>query len=86
MISRSNCCRVEIVSDDLTKVKTQLSRRYLGKAGIHAMGIQPAANAISVYMAPGSGERHKQLLEDLKREAEPFKVLFTEEEPPKPAR
>ena len=85
MISRLNCCRVKFVSDDLKTVKTLLSRRYLGKAGIHAMGMRPAANAISVYMAPGSGERYKQLLEDLKKEAEPFEVLFTEEEPPKPS-
>jgi len=39
---------VKFVSDDLKTVKTLLSRRYLGKAGIHAMGMRPAANAISV--------------------------------------
>lgn len=85
MISRSNCCKVDFVSDNLEKVKTVLSRRYLGKAGIHAMGIRPSANAISVYVAPGSRERHKQVLDELKRAAEPFEVLFTEEEPPKSA-
>jgi hypothetical protein len=70
------------VSDDLERVKTALSRRYLGKAGIHAFGVRPSANAISVYMAPGSREQYKQLLDELKKEAQPFEVLFTEEEPP----
>lgn len=74
------------VSDDLEKLKTLLSSRYVGKAGIHAVGIRPSANAISVYMAPGSRERYKQILQHLKKEAEPFEVLFTEEEPPKAAR
>jgi hypothetical protein len=73
------------VADDLERVKSLLGRRYLGKAGIHAMGVRPASNAISVYMAPGSVERHKELLETLKKEAEPFEVVFTEEEPPKSA-
>jgi len=85
MISRSNCCKVDFVANDLEQVKSVLGRRYLGKAGIHAMGIRPASNAISVYMAPGSGERYKQLLENLKKDAEPFEVLFTEEEPPQAA-
>jgi hypothetical protein len=73
------------VSDDLEKVKTLLSSRYIGKAGIHAIGMRASADAISVYMAPGSRERYKQILQDLKKEAEPFEVLFTEEEPPEPA-
>lgn len=85
MIPRSNCCKVDFVPDDLEEVKSVLGRRYLGKAGIHGMGIRPASNAISVYMAPGSGERYKQLLENLRKDAEPFEVVFTEEEPPKSA-
>jgi hypothetical protein len=46
------------------------------------LGVRPSANAISVYMAPGSREQYKQLLDELKKEAQPFEVLFTEEEPP----
>lgn len=71
--------------DDLESLKAHLSRRYLGKGGIHAVGIRPATRAISVYMAPGSGQRYKELLDDLKKEAEPYQVIFTEEEPPKSA-
>lgn len=66
---------MEFVPEDLEKVKTLLGQRYLGKAGIHALGIQPAAKAISVYMSPGSGKRHKQILEELRKEAEPFSGL-----------
>lgn len=71
------------MSDDLENVKRLLSRKYLGKAGIHAVGIRPSANAISVFIAPGSLERYKQLFEQLKKDAEPFEVLVAEEEPPK---
>jgi hypothetical protein len=70
------------VSPDLQAVKVALSRRYLGKAGIHALGVRPSANAISVFMAPGSREKYKQVLDELQKEAHPFDVLFTEEEPP----
>ena len=74
------------MSRDLEAVKTALSNRYLGKAGIHALGIRHSANAISVYVAPGSQERYRQVLDELKKEAQPFDVLFTEEEPAKFAR
>jgi len=70
------------VSQDLQAVKAELSRKYLGKAGIHALGVRSSENAISVYIAPGSRERYKHVLDALRREAQPFDVLFSEEEPP----
>lgn len=74
------------MSQDLQAVKAELSRRYLGKAGIHALGVRPSENAISVYMAPGSREKYKHVLDELQKEAQPFDVLFSEEEPPDLAR
>jgi hypothetical protein len=74
------------VSRDLQTVKEALSENYLGKAGIHALGVRPSANAISVFMAPGSLARYKEVFDKLQEEAEPFDVLFTEEEPPRLAK
>jgi hypothetical protein len=70
---------------DLEELKSRVSRKYLGKAGIHGVSVRSSSNALCVYMSPGSGEQHKELLQDLKAEAAPFEVLFFEEEPPKAA-
>lgn len=70
---------------DLEELKSRVSRKYLGKAGIHGVSVRPSSNALCVYMSPGSGEEHQQLLQNLKADAAPFHVLFFEEEPPKAA-
>lgn len=62
-----------------------MSRKYLGKGGIHGVGVRSSSDALTVYISPGSGEQNQELLQDLKADAAPFKVLFVEEEPPKAA-
>lgn len=62
-----------------------VSRKYLGKAGIHAIGCRSSLNALCVYLAPGSAHEHREILRALEEEAAPFKVLVVEEEPPRPA-
>ena len=70
---------------DLKELKSRVSRKYLGKAGIHGVSVRSSSNALCVYMAPGSGKQHQEVLQNLKEDAAPLNVLFFEEEPPKAA-
>ncbi|WP_407530483.1 hypothetical protein [Methylobacterium oryzisoli] len=68
----------------LVETKRQLSRRYIGRSGIHAIGLARAQNAIRVYLsAPTTGETDEQrtTLRSLERDALPYPVLLTIEEP-----
>jgi hypothetical protein len=65
-----------------------LSRKYLGKGGIHGIGLSKGQNAIRVHVAPSHGwdrevaARQSALLDELKRDASPYAVLVTGEEAP----
>lgn len=68
----------------LDETKRQLSRRYVGRSGIHAIGLSRARNAIRVYLnAPVTGETDEQrsTLRSLEGDALPYPVLLTIEEP-----
>ena len=68
---------------ELEELKSRVSRKYLGKGGIHAVSVRSSSETLCVYMSPGSAEQQQELLQNLKADAAPFKVLFVEEEPPK---
>lgn len=70
---------------DLEELKSRVSRKYLGKAGIHGLSVRPSSNTLCVYMSRGSGKQHQELLQNLKADAAPLHVLLFEEEPPKAA-
>lgn len=67
----------------LNEVKRQLSRKYLGKSGIHGIGTRPAEQAISVYLKPCPANEREELREELEKEAAPFKVILIEDQPPR---
>jgi hypothetical protein len=68
----------------LDDVKRRLSQKYLGKAGVHGIGLSRAQNAVKVHLeSNGNSEQdgdQSALLEELKREAAPYDVLITVEE------
>jgi hypothetical protein len=49
--------------ETLEEVKDRLKGGYLGKAGIHGLGISRAQGAIRVYISPGSGLDQTDVLE-----------------------
>lgn len=65
--------------ETLESVKDRISKRYLGKAGIHAVGVRRSANAITVYVESISdaqqAETREQTLESLRKDASPYAVL-----------
>jgi hypothetical protein len=66
------------MADTLEAVKDRISEHYLGKSGIHAVGVRRSANAITVYFKPSSDPAQQCTLEVLKREASPYKVITKE--------
>jgi hypothetical protein len=70
------------VSKSLDEVQKSITERYLGEAGIHGVGISPSKNALRLYVDSTSGldDRHKAMVEELRKEAAPCSVLEIEEE------
>jgi hypothetical protein len=68
-------------ADTLDTVKQRLRNRYLGRAGIHGLGVSPAQNAIRVYIHPGRADT-EAVLRQLEAEARPHRVVVVQEEPP----
>ena len=70
----------------LETTKQRLSEQYLGKGGIHGIGLSRAKNAVRVHMASGATAaqmaQQSAVLEELKRDAAPFDVLVTVEDRP----
>ncbi|GJD52320.1 hypothetical protein OPKNFCMD_5083 [Methylobacterium crusticola] len=76
----------------LEDTKSRLSTKYLGKAGIHGIGLSRARNAVRVHVsaeAPastegpsGSAGSRASLLDDLKHDAAPYEVLISVEHAP----
>jgi hypothetical protein len=67
------------MDEKLRSVKDRISERYLGKDGIHSVGLRRSANAITVYVAPTEDANQEELqertLENLRRDAAPFAVV-----------
>ncbi|MDX6444295.1 MAG: hypothetical protein QOH71_1369 [Blastocatellia bacterium] len=59
----------------LDEVRELLSTKYLGKAGIHSVGISRAENAVRVYVQPEAEDELKGVLKEIEREAAPYKVV-----------
>ena len=70
----------------LETTKQRLSERYLGKGGIHGIGLSRAKNAVRIHMesSVSAAEKAQQsaVLEELKREAAPYEILVTIDEKP----
>ena len=68
----------------LEATKRRLSRKYLGKGGIHGIGLSRTRNAVCVHLASSDdaaqAAQQNAVLEELKRDATPYEVLVTSEE------
>lgn len=68
--------------DPLEALKQQLADRYLGKAGIHGLGISRARGEIRVYVSPEPHPDRGSLLAELRDEAAPHELIVIQEERP----
>lgn len=64
----------------LDEVKQDISQKYLGKSGIHGIGIRRKANALSIYTDAEPSPKQKAVLEEIKKEVAPFSVITVEED------
>lgn len=64
------------MSGSLDEARKRVSKKYLGKAGIHGVGIRRSRNALAVYVDPGPGQG--QILKEVASEAAPYSVLRIE--------
>ncbi len=72
------------MNDSLDTVKRRISAKYLGKCGVHGVGLSRSANAICIYLDEKS-DKQPPCLDELKNDANPFQVLTFREERAKPA-
>jgi len=74
------------MSSSLDETKQLLSQKYLGKEGIHGIGLSRRENAIRVHMIPATDADHaarqEDLIAQLKKEADPHSVQVTTEDKP----
>jgi hypothetical protein len=67
------------MSKSLDEVKQEISQKYLGKSGIHGVGLRRKENALYIYTENKSNAAQTALLEKIRKEAAPFSVVTVEE-------
>lgn len=68
------------MSDRLTETKRRLSSLYLGREGIHGFGLRRSEGAVCVYLEARPGGEQQTLLNQIEREAAPFRLIVIPEE------
>jgi hypothetical protein len=64
--------------ESIGQAKARLSRKYLGKFGIHGMGLQRSKSTICVYIDPRTSADRQTLLKSIRKEAAPYAVEAVE--------
>ncbi|HEX8071589.1 MAG TPA: hypothetical protein VF546_16665 [Pyrinomonadaceae bacterium] len=63
----------------LEDVKSLVSQKYLGKAGIHGVGMRRSKSAVAVYVDPEDRLDRQEVLSQIEKEIKPFNLLVVEE-------
>lgn len=66
-------------SDDLERRKELVSKKYLGVAGIHAVGMSRKSSAVKLYV-DGRSTALDEILGAVEKDAAPFGVTVVEAE------
>ncbi|HEU0015371.1 MAG TPA: hypothetical protein VFQ45_16905 [Longimicrobium sp.] len=70
------------MSRSLEDVKNSISGKYLGRAGIHGVGMRRSQGALMVYVHSSDSGEQARLLREIEAEALPYRVVAVEEERP----
>lgn len=71
------------MAESLRDVKTRLGHLYLGKLGIHGLGMRRSENAICIYITPQADTAAQEsALREIEMAAAPYKVVTIRSEPP----
>jgi hypothetical protein len=71
------------MSQSLESVKNRLRQSYLGKGGIHGLGLSRAEKAIRVYVDAQAGADESEVIEQLRESARPYPVIVVREDRPR---
>jgi hypothetical protein len=64
---------------ELQAVKDRLREAYLGKGGVHGLGVKPSQDAIQVYVGTNPAPDEAVVLDELRRVAAPHGVIVRRE-------
>ena len=70
------------MEDSLKLAKERLKARFLGRAGVHGLGIRRSENAICVYADEEEDPDFPSVLAQIEEEAAPLTVLVIREARP----
>lgn len=65
----------ERADDPLRRLKADLEQEFLGRGGIHAIGLSLARNAIRLYLASEPAPEEQATVDRVRRRAAPFDVI-----------
>ncbi len=68
------------MSKSLDEVKENISQKYLGKFGIHAIAVHRKTNSLNIYIDAEPDESKKNVLEEIEKEIAPFSLITIKEE------
>ena len=64
----------------LETAKNKIRRKYLGEAGIHAIGVRRSEQALCLYVTSETDPELQKLLKCIEEEIFPYHVLAVEDE------
>ena len=70
------------MTESLRQAKDRLRRQFLGRAGLHGLGLRPAENAICVYADTDETPDQQALLAEIEQAAKPFGIIVIREPGP----
>ena len=71
------------MDESIDDVKRRLARKYLGRCGIHGMGVRRSHSSICVYVHSDPSKEQTSILEEISRDAAPYKLMIIREQAPK---
>jgi hypothetical protein len=65
----------------LDEIKQKISQKYLGKSGIHGVGVHRKKNALRIYTdADSPPQQQEAVLQEIRKDAAPYQLITIVEE------
>ena len=62
----------------LDETRKLISRKYMGRGGIHGVGARPDSGIIFIYLSETSSPNRESLFEEIEKIASPYRVVRVE--------
>jgi|HubBroStandDraft_1064217.scaffolds.fasta_scaffold589973_2 hypothetical protein len=69
------------MADKLEKAKSRIDQKFLGRGGIHGVGLQRSKKAVKLYVSKSRDENFGSLLKQVREQAAPFNVIVVPSAP-----